>query len=277
MCNELTNWFHPDYSSLGRTLAFAAQQSLTRLRPSSSARSSFGLHHCAPYLKSFPGTTNNVVVYCALVRFRCNNTLFPALPDRLNSLERRSLYDHRRYLFKRFRMAFHELHRGHASGIVESTDEAKATGKIHGMAADAIREELGQQFPSIDALNQEYSFWKNVDKVVSDTITRRTGQAKPLGQKLAQAAGTGAGFVVGGLKGAVLGREAMAAVEKATTSTAWGTVRAVMKDRLADAMAAGDTQAVIRLTSRIAAAQAAQPSAEDESAEPYKQATAQRQ
>jgi hypothetical protein len=42
----------------------------------------------------------------------------------------------------------------------------------------------------------------------------------------------------------VLGREAMAAVEKATTSTARGTVSAVMKDRLADAMAAGDTQAV---------------------------------
>jgi len=42
-------------------------------------------------------------------------------------------------------------------------------------------------------LNREYSFWNAVDKVVSDTITRRTGQAKPLWQKLAAAAGTAAG------------------------------------------------------------------------------------
>jgi hypothetical protein len=55
------------------------------------------------------------------------------------------------------------------------------------MAADAIREQLGQQFPDIDALNKDYSFLRNVNRVVSDTITRRTGQAKPLGQKLAQA------------------------------------------------------------------------------------------
>jgi len=34
----------------------------------------------------------------------------------------------------------------------------------------------------------------------------------------------------------VLGREAMQALEKATTSTAWGTLSAVMKGKLADAV-----------------------------------------
>jgi hypothetical protein len=63
-----------------------------------------------------------------------------------------------------------------------------ASGEVHGMAADAIREQSGTQFPDIAALNEEYSFWKNVNQVVSDTITRRTGQAKPLKQKQAAAA-----------------------------------------------------------------------------------------
>jgi hypothetical protein len=156
-----------------------------------------------------------------------------------------------------------------------------ASGEVHGMAADAIREELGQQFPNIDALNKEYSFWKNVDKVVGDTITRRTGQAKPLGQKLAQAAGTAAGYATGGVGGAVLGREAMSALEKLTTSTAWGTVSAVMKDRLAGALASGDTSTIIDLASRLGAAGAAQSSDDEEEQPPpslpYRQAVSQRQ
>jgi len=48
----------------------------------------------------------------------------------------------------------------------------------------------------------------------------------------------------------------------------------VMKGRLADAIASGNTQAIINLTSRIAAAQAAQPSGEKESALPYAKAVA---
>jgi hypothetical protein len=60
-------------------------------------------------------------------------------------------------------------------------------------------------------------------------------------QKLAAAAGTAAGFATGGVKGVVLGREAMSALEKLATSTAWGTVSAVIKDRLANALALGDT------------------------------------
>ena len=62
----------------------------------------------------------------------------------------------------------------------------------------------------------------------------------------------------------------MAAVEKATTSAAWQTVSAVMKSRLADAIAAGDTQAIVSISSSIAAAQAATPGDSD-SARPYRQ------
>jgi len=102
-------------------------------------------------------------------------------------------------------------------------------GQIHADAAAAIRVELGKQFSDIDALNKEYSFRKNADTLIAAIITRRTGQVKPLGQKLMGAAGTAAGYAAGGFGGAVLGREAMQAVEKAITSTAWNTVSAGMK------------------------------------------------
>ena len=51
----------------------------------------------------------------------------------------------------------------------------------------------------------------------------------------------------------MLGREAMLALEKLTSSTAWGTVSALMKDRLANALASGDTSAIVDLTSRMGA------------------------
>lgn len=128
--------------------------------------------------------------------------------------------------------------------------EASAA-KAHGMAADAIRAQLND-FPGIEALNKEYSFWKDVDRVVSDTLTRRQGQAKPLGRKIAAAVGGGAGFTHGGIPGAVVGRMAGEALEQIATSPAWQTVEAVMKDRLAKAIASGNRGAVEFYIAKIA-------------------------
>ena len=124
----------------------------------------------------------------------------------------------------------------------------------HAMAADAIRSQLASQFPDIAALNKEYSFWSDVNRVVSDTLTRRQGQAQPLGRQLMGAAGTGAGFVAGGVKGAILGREAMAALQTATSSPAWRTISAVLKDRLADAISNGRTATASLLANQISKA-----------------------
>lgn len=115
-----------------------------------------------------------------------------------------------------------------------------ATGKIHAMAADAIRSHLGQEFPDIAALNKEFSFWKNVEKVVGDTVLRREGQAKPISRQLASAAGATAGAVAGGLHGAILGKQAMDGLQTLTNSTAWKTVSAVQKNKLAQYLAGGN-------------------------------------
>lgn len=111
--------------------------------------------------------------------------------------------------------------------------------EAHGMAADAIREELAKQFPSIDVLNKEYHFWKDAAKVVGDTIQRREGQARPLGRKIAGAAGAASGMALGGVKGLTLGRAAGEALETAITSPAWNTVSALLKDKLAQSLAKG--------------------------------------
>jgi hypothetical protein len=125
----------------------------------------------------------------------------------------------------------------------------QSTAEAHGIAADAIREQLAQDHPDIAALNKEYSFWKNVNQVVTDTITRKQGQAPSLGTRVAQAAG----FV----KGGVLGAEAAKTLAEATASPAWRTVDAVLKDRLADALAKGQRGPAEFYISKAAAALAA--------------------
>ena len=136
----------------------------------------------------------------------------------------------------------------------------QASAEAHGMAADAIRQELAQAFPSIAKLNKEFHFWKNVDKVVGDTVMRRQGQAKPLGRKLAGAAGAASGYATGGIAGLALGKTAMDTFEALVTSPAWGTVAAVTKDRIAKALASGNRSTAefyIRKAAKAAATNAA--------------------
>jgi hypothetical protein len=137
-------------------------------------------------------------------------------------------------------------------------DESVA--EAHGMAADAMREELAKQFPSIDILNKEYHFWKDAAKVVGDTIQRREGQAKPLGRKIIGAAGAATGFGVAGVKGLALGKVAGDSFEALMTSPAWNTISAVWKDKLAQFLAnenRGEAEFWIRKMTKAAATETA--------------------
>jgi len=118
-----------------------------------------------------------------------------------------------------------------------------AAGKVHAMASGAIREQLAADFPNIAAINKEYSFWKNVKKVVGDTVLRREGQAKPMSQQIAAAGGLAIGGATGGIHGAIAGKAALEGLQKAMASPAWRTVSAVYKNRLADSIAKGNTSA----------------------------------
>ena len=106
-------------------------------------------------------------------------------------------------------------------------------------AANAIRGELAKKFPNVAKVNAEYSFWKNVDEILEETIKRTKGHGTPLGENIAEAAGATAGLVTGGIgKGVTL---AIAAkwIKKILTSTGYRTLSAVAKDRIADFIAQG--------------------------------------
>jgi hypothetical protein len=143
----------------------------------------------------------------------------------------------------------------------QGADLAEASkAEAYGKAADAIRTEFAKADPSLAAINKEFSFWKNVEKVTDETILRREGQAKPLGRKLAEGAGAVAGATQGGLLGAVIGKYGMSALESTVTSPAWRTLSAVTKHKLAKAISKGDGEAanfyIRKLKTEAAAASA---------------------
>lgn len=122
----------------------------------------------------------------------------------------------------------------------------------HRYAGDAVRAELGRALPELANINREFAFWRNVADVTEQTLTRRTGQQKPLTRRIAQLAGAEAGG--GGLM-SVLGAAAMDQMQGLLSSAAWGTISAVTKDRLANALAAGNrNQAVFYLNQALRSA-----------------------
>ena len=112
-----------------------------------------------------------------------------------------------------------------------------ARGRAARYGGDAVRAELAQARPDLAALNQEFSFWNRVADVVEQTVGRRTGQQKPLTRRIAQLAGAQAG---GGGLTSLLGAYAMDQFQGLVSSPAWGTISAVTKDRLANAITQGN-------------------------------------
>lgn len=137
------------------------------------------------------------------------------------------------------------------------TNQVKA--RAYKASADGMRNILNSDNPSVEALNREFSFWKDAARVIDDTNMRTSTQAKPLGVKLARAGAQAAGFVKGGTKGAFIAGEAMSGVESLITSPAWQTVSALAKSRLADALASGSTADVAEVLGQLTRASVATP------------------
>lgn len=141
-------------------------------------------------------------------------------------------------------------------GVGNLADESMA--EAHGMAADAIRNELAKQYPDIAALNKEYSFWKNVHSVASDTIDRTASQSVPIGQQIGSAVGGAAGFTKGGPLGAAKGAMAGKALVGVFKSPLWQTTSAVVKNKMANALAKGDASQANAIAAAVLAGSASQ-------------------
>ena len=120
-------------------------------------------------------------------------------------------------------------------------------------AGNAIRHELAQEFPDIAAVNKEVNLWLNVKDVLGDTLTRTASQSLPLGERAMTAGGLAGGLARGGGVGTAIGyATGLKLVHKLINSTAWRTVSAVQKNRLADLLGSGKIAEAEIYTAKLA-------------------------
>lgn len=109
------------------------------------------------------------------------------------------------------------------------------------MGGDAIRAIVASDTPELAALNREFSFWKDLEKVMSDTALRKTGQVGGLIPTMKEGAGAVAGAVVTGSAATGLAVGKVARLANAVfTSPRYASLAANVKAGLATAISTGN-------------------------------------
>lgn len=151
-------------------------------------------------------------------------------------------------------------HRAGGAIGVPLADQSEAAAKR--AATSAIREQLNATVPELSALNKEYSFWKSLDDVLSQTLKRTAPQKPGILGTAAEAAGNVVGGAAGlthGPAGAVGGAYALGKVAKMAQMTfqspRWKLASAQAKDALAEAIAGNDLSGIVNALGRITATQ----------------------
>jgi hypothetical protein len=149
-------------------------------------------------------------------------------------------------------------HRAGGAIGVPLKDQSEAWAKREG--AGAIRELLAAEVPDLAAINKEWSFWKNLDDVVTQTLQRTQPQGPGLGQAVAKSGLAAAGAAVGAPSGvlpaaggAVLAGQLGGMIRAAVTSPRWRLVDARLRNQLADALMTGKPQAITTALGQITA------------------------
>lgn len=149
-------------------------------------------------------------------------------------------------------------HRAGGAIGVPLKDQSEAAAKK--AATTAIREQLNAAVPELSALNKEFSFWKSLDDVISQTLKRTQPQGPGLARTAAEVAGNVVGGAAGmsqGPTGAVTGAFALGKLGKmaqtAFSSPRWKLMSAGWKDDLAEAIVNEDVSKMAAMLGRIAA------------------------
>jgi len=129
------------------------------------------------------------------------------------------------------------------SGFGLATKEKFAT-TVKKAATNAIRSEVGKISPDIAKINKEFSFWKNVQEVISETIKRTASKGTSFAAETAETVGRGAGLIGGTVKDAILVGSAFKNANKLFKSTAWRTMSAKQKTKFADIIARGNLKEI---------------------------------
>lgn len=144
-----------------------------------------------------------------------------------------------------------------------------------------LRDELKKAVPDLDKVNKEYSFWQTLEDVTHASNQRKTGQKGNLVASVAGGAGAvaaelampGGGLVKGGLQ-AALGAKVFSSLRRFMDSPGWQLWSAVQKERLADALMAGDATRVQGLIQHgmVAASKTSRAAGRAQSGRPVPQA-----
>lgn len=138
------------------------------------------------------------------------------------------------------------LDKGKKSFAVTDLDAANQAAQKE--LANAIRDQFGKQFPDIGKLNADYAFWSAMRDVLSKTVERKVGQTGALPKAIAETTGAVAGVGSGGgLGGALVGANVMRALAELFGSTAWKTMSASAKMKLADLISKGSEQPALNI------------------------------
>lgn len=151
-------------------------------------------------------------------------------------------------------------HRASGAIGVPLNDQSEAWAKRE--ATTAIRKVLNTDVPELGALNKEFSFWKSLDDVLTQTLKRTQPHGKGLLRQTAEVGGQVVGGLAGsqaGPAGTIGGAIAFGKLTNfATTvlhSPRWKLASAHLKDALADALMSEQPGRIAYALGRIAAVQ----------------------
>lgn len=115
---------------------------------------------------------------------------------------------------------------------------------------DSIRTTLAEANPKLAEINKKFSFWKNVEKVVTGTSQRKVGQSGGLRKTVAEVSGAVVGSPLG-VAGSFITGKAAGLLEKGLSSPAWNTVSAVAKNELAKAISENSVKKVTTIMAKV--------------------------
>jgi len=135
-------------------------------------------------------------------------------------------------------------------GII--ADEALSVkNSIRKNIADEIRNQFAKQNPNLATINKEFSFWSSLDDILTETAKRTWPQQGGLVSKIAASGALAWWFASGGAIPAIASAVFVKQFVSAMQSPLWKTVSAQSKNKLADAIARGDKNTIIKVVAEI--------------------------
>lgn len=136
------------------------------------------------------------------------------------------------------------------SGTWNATAAEGSVKEVQRDTANLLRNELAKAAPDVAKANKDYAFYKGMQQLLEATLERQTGQKGNLTRMIMTAGGV-AGGGGHGTAGAITGAAVMNALSRLTEGTAWRTVSAATKSKIADLISSDQLGEAMALITRL--------------------------